>query len=171
MTTAAPITDSEHVRRKNRKGSYHLVASKNKLPTDPEDEEEDYLFRYLTSSQPGTKNQVYIQQAKTQLLRELARSAGDTTTPQYKAALDQLTKLYDPSSFDARKKPRKPSSSRARKMQSPELEGMWITLSKPQFTDCLGVNDDNEYMYTLGRMSFGKQTLKIPVARMQSSPF
>ena len=35
------------------------------------------------------------------------------------------------------------------------LDGMWITLSKPNFAGFVGYNEDDNYMYTLGRMSFG----------------
>jgi hypothetical protein len=44
------MTESENAMRNRRKGSYHLVSSRNKLPTDPEEEEEDQLFRFLTST-------------------------------------------------------------------------------------------------------------------------
>ena len=31
---------------------------------------------------------------------------------------------------------------------------MWLTLTKPNFFDCLGDNDQGDPMYTLSRMSF-----------------
>ncbi len=37
---------------------------------------------------------------------------------------------------------------------SRQLEGMWLTLSKPKYSDCLGQNAVGDYMYTMGRMSF-----------------
>ena len=36
----------------------------------------------------------------------------------------------------------------------PKLEGMWMTMSKPNFADQIGTNDNEEFLYTLGRMSF-----------------
>jgi hypothetical protein len=159
----------ENLRRQRRKGAYHLVASKNRLPKDLEEEEEDYdiLFQHLTRIPPGIKNpdqkQRWIQEAKKKLFRDMAKTGGDTTTPEFLQALELLTKLYDHTKFDARKKPeRRPSSSSSSsgrkisgKAEPLQMEGMWITLSPPHFSACLGTNKDEEYLYTLGRMSFG----------------
>jgi hypothetical protein len=158
MTATEQLTGEERLRRQRRKGSYHLVASKNKLPKDLEEDEDDMLFRHLTAMPPGLRrpdqNQLSIQEAKKRLFREIASSGGDTTTAGFQAALDMLTKLYDPTKFDARKKPSSTRSS-IQKDQPLQLEGMWITLSRPNFSECLGQNPMDEYMYTLGRMSFG----------------
>jgi hypothetical protein len=148
----------ENLRRDRRKGSYHLVSSKNRLPTDPEEEEEDQLFHYLTSTSNRnlrqTESFLLLQGTKAELLRELASSGGDTTRVAFHDILDRVIKIYDPSNFDARKLPRRPSKS-SKRHQSPQMEGMWIDLSKPKFKDNVGINDNRDYMYTLGRMSFG----------------
>jgi hypothetical protein len=34
------------------------------------------------------------------------------------------------------------------------LDGLWLTLSKPTYTECQGKNQQNEFIYSLGRMSF-----------------
>lgn len=160
--------------RSRRKNSYHLVASKNRLLADPEEEEDDLLFNYLTKTRVVQNNPQRDQQirlAKTAVLRCLAQSAGDTSTPEFQSALTNLTQLFDPqSAFDARKLPPRPhhnrssrgSLFRAEEKRSstsssppPSVEGMWISLQKPRFQDCLGVNDGGEFEYTLGRMSFG----------------
>ena len=165
MASAGDITKDEALRRTRRKGSYHLVASRNKLPhpDDPNDDEEDeMLFQFLTASSPNSKippdREKLILQAKSDLLRDLASSRGDVTTPGFKKALDQLAALYDPLIFDARKVPPKPVASGKKKhgggIESPQLEGMWLTLSMPRFQDCLGFNENRELQYTLGRMSF-----------------
>jgi hypothetical protein len=152
-------TESEDLRRDRRKGSYHLVSSKNRLPTDPEEEEEDQLFHYLTSTSNRnlrhTENFLLLQGTKAELLRELASSGGDTTRAAFHDILDRVTKIYDPSNFDARKLPCRPSKSSSKRHQPPQMEGMWIDLSKPKFRDNVGINNNRDYMYTLGRMSFG----------------
>jgi hypothetical protein len=162
MTTVDPHqtmskAETEDLRRNRRKGSYHLVSSKNRLPTDPDEEEEDQLFNYLTTSSNRslrkTENFLLIQGTKAQLLRELAGSGGDTTSAAFHDILNRLTKIYDPSHFDARKLPSRPSKNS--KHQPIQMEGMWIDLSKPKFSDRMGINDNRDYMYTLGRMSFG----------------
>lgn len=155
QTGAHLLSESEQVRRNRRKGSYHLVASRNRLPSDQNDREEDGLFRYLTTNESlgrHAERSLATLDAKKNLLSELARSGGDVTTASFAKVLQALVKLYDPTKFDARKLPRKPSKNKRAK---PGLEGMWIDLSCPKFSDCLGVNSNNDFMYTLGRMSFG----------------
>lgn len=151
------------MRRSRRKGSYHTVASRNKLPhpDDPEEEEADMLFQFLTTSSPNGKvspdREKLVLQAKSDLLKDLAVSRGDTTTAGFKKALDQLAKLYDPETFDARKVPPPPVVSGKKNKAvaaAPQLEGMWLTLSMPRFQDCLGFNAERHLQYTLGRMSF-----------------
>jgi hypothetical protein len=161
--TMSKVSKEEAVRRSRRKGSYHTVASRNKLPhpDDPEEEEGDMLLQFLTASSPNNKvspdRQKVVQQAKSDLLQDLAASRGDTTTPGFKKALDQLAKLYDPETFDARKEPPPPIASGKKNKSveaSPQLEGMWLTLSTPRFQDCLGFNEERHLQYSLGRMSF-----------------
>jgi hypothetical protein len=145
------MTPQERKRRELRKDSYHLVASRNRLPSDPEEEEEDMLFRYQLSP-PSSQD---LLQTKAELLRALARSGGDVTTPDFERALQLLTGLNDPP-VDVRKRVKPPcsSSSRRKKQSPPSLEGMWIEISKPKFRDCLGLNANRDYKYSLGRMSF-----------------
>ena len=38
--------------------------------------------------------------------------------------------------------------------QKSRLEGQWFTLTSPTYMNCLGPNNQNNPMYTLGRMSF-----------------
>ena len=35
------------------------------------------------------------------------------------------------------------------------IEGRWNLLSRPTYPDCLGRNEDGDFLYTLSRMSFG----------------
>jgi hypothetical protein len=135
----------ETERRRRRKEAYHLVAGHSKLPSDPEELHDDYLYTTLTARQPSTRPAQL--RLKADLLGELAASGGDVTTPRFLEILDQLTNLYKPSQFDARVKTKR-DNLRA------HLGGMWSMLSKPNFPGCIGINEDHEYMYTLGHMSF-----------------
>ena len=138
---------SELEKRDRRKSSYHLVASKNKLPEDPE-EDDDHLYKYLLSTSAGCKasSDIRLQEVKRQLILEIARTEGDTDSPHFQKILTELLTLHN-SDFDARVRPRSKCPAC--------LEGMWINLSKPKFPDCLGKNKNGDHMYTLGRMSFG----------------
>ena len=42
----------------------------------------------------------------------------------------------------------------SKKIYNETLEGQWLTLTKPTYTNCLGFNDEGDPMYRLGRMSF-----------------
>ena len=144
------ISRTEYKRRVQRKDSYHLVASRNRLPDNPEDEEEDMLFRYLMSvpevSFRSSSSAKSLRQAKELFLRELGRSKGDVTDPSVNSALQQLLQLSKVARNDLA-----PSQH-----THPKIDGVWIDISKPKFPDCLGMNARMDYEYTLGRMSFGK---------------
>jgi hypothetical protein len=63
--------------------------------------------------------------------------------------LEQLRSLYRNTGWDARDYNRHNANS-----TSKYIEGNWLTLSRPNYAECLGTNANNEFMYTLGRMSF-----------------
>lgn len=69
-------------------------------------------------------------------------------------SLDELVSLHDPSKFDARVKPATKKRGGSKQAEESQLEGMWVSLSKPKFFDCLGCNQDGDFLYSLGRMSF-----------------
>jgi hypothetical protein len=100
----------------------------------------------MTSIMPPVgRTAKHIDNAKLELLRCLAISGGDITNKPFLFALEQLRALYVMNDFDAR-------------FACPEgdkhLEGNWLTISRPNFNECLGTNTNGDYMYTLGRMSF-----------------
>lgn len=89
-----------------------------------------------------------IQAAKDKLIEKLGNAQGDVTDKDFLKALDKLVDLYDPSQFDARIRTSK------KKDTASHLGGTWMTLSKPTFTGCIGQNENENPMYTLGQMSF-----------------
>jgi hypothetical protein len=94
-----------------------------------------------------------VENRKRYLLDALADAHGETSSPKFLKAVDELVQahkrfhnLYRGSTFDVRKDPCDGTPH--------PLEGIWLTVSKPNYSECLGQNSDGEYMYTLGRMSF-----------------
>ena len=70
-------------------------------------------------------------------------SGGDLDSDLFKSELEILHSYYLLSNCDVGK-PDAPF----------EVDGTWLTLSKPTFTECKGFNDAGDHIYALGRMSF-----------------
>lgn len=95
----------------------------------------------------------FVENCKTNLLDALTDSHGETSCPKFLKAVGELVQaherfnaLYCTSAFDVRKEPCDGTPH--------PMDGIWLTVSKPNYSECLGQNSDGEYMYTLGRMSF-----------------
>jgi len=166
-----------------RRARFHLLATNHRLTADPEQESE-YLFSVLANPRKRSLHQKKHQrtapldaamsgltleeqelhETKLDLLKELARSGGDPTTPVFRDALDQLTALYSLGGWDAREDPALSRSyhgddgssppTNPADADGPALEGTWLTLSRPSFPGCIGRNERGEFEYTLGQMSF-----------------
>jgi hypothetical protein len=146
MAKISNLPELENLR--NKKEAYHIIASKNDFKAAVEEDDLDTLMGYIVNTDPSEKEAgFFVKRAKLALLQELAKTGGDTTTPAFKQCLEQLTLWNSLDGFDARKKP-------SRRDESAKLEGTWITLSKPQFSECLGTTENEEFLYSLGRMSF-----------------
>lgn len=176
MSSSPPVSsslsESERLRRERRKYSYHLVASRNRL-LEPEDEDDDILFRYLLEPQTNilrpNEQEQQVKDAKTDLLRALARSRGDATTADCRDAIERLSRSFSAhDAFDACKIPSPPAAAEATETSSSpsrrryqqqsqpiQIEGMWIDISQSEFDGSLGVNAvTGDNLYSLGRMSF-----------------
>jgi hypothetical protein len=91
-----------------------------------------------------TKNDSVLA-AKRIMISNLQESGGDIDTPVFLQCLDVLHLSYASKGWDAR----------WTSCQQPViLDGNWLTLSKPTFSECIGRNQRGEYQYTLGRMAF-----------------
>jgi hypothetical protein len=82
-----------------------------------------------------------IIELKRRLIENLQKTGGDTNNSEFKEYCEQLKSVYK-------------SNSRQHSSERFCQDGTWLTLSKPTFTECQGRNENGEYMYTLGRMSF-----------------
>lgn len=89
--------------------------------------------------------QQLLLQTKAEALDALQSSQGDTTNPRFLAALQSLASLYR----GMRDQPG------AEEDLSSNFEGTWRIVSKPNFKDGLGQNRRGDFVYTMGRMSFG----------------
>lgn len=89
--------------------------------------------------------QQLLLQTKAEALDALQSSRGDTTNPRFLAALKSLASLYR----GMRDQPG------AEEDLSSNFEGNWLIVSKPNFKDGLGQNRRGDFVYTMGRMSFG----------------
>jgi hypothetical protein len=89
-----------------------------------------------------------IQEARDGLLHSLAISGGETDSDAFRKCLLILQEHYTSEIMFMG------TSCSASTSVSQQAEGMWLTLTKPNFFDCLGDNDNGDPMYTLARMSF-----------------
>ncbi len=132
-----------HERKEGKEDSTHRVHDQGRSYKNGDSEKYDAI---LTSVAPPMKRTAkHIDNAKLELIRALAVSAGDVTNTNFLFALEQLRTLYSMTGNDARL---------AHETSKTNLEGNWLTISRPHFSECLGTNSGGEFMYTLGRLSF-----------------
>lgn len=99
-----------------------------------------------------------VESLKRQVLKSLHNSGGDVTDVEFLKYLSMLSELYsymaaDKNNLDHLTEEKKDEEEGL--LSSEFGAGVWVTLNKPNFQECLGRNPDTgEYMYTLGRMSF-----------------
>jgi hypothetical protein len=175
-------------RRRSSKGGlsgsfFHRMAAKNRLGSIKEgldeancDAEEQLLVFASYNMKRGKRSErpSLVLQAKLDLLSELKRAGGDSSTQEFQEKLETLLTNYDPLHFDPRRRVVKRkttintpttndgaveedsccSSSRRLLLDPSKLEGVGISESKPVYPGCLGMNSKGEPMYKLQRMSF-----------------
>ena len=80
-----------------------------------------------------------------ELIGDLKASGGNVDTIEFLDCLEFLSVYYKSKSWDGRG---------ISKGDPFSLQGSWLTLSKPNFSDCKGCNEKGEFLYSLGRLSF-----------------
>jgi hypothetical protein len=87
-----------------------------------------------------------IQLVKGAMITELNANGGDTSSPNFLACLDILKSFYAYRGWDAR----------WTGTTSPPFafDGTWLTMSKPTYSECQGLSEDGDYVYSLGRLAF-----------------
>jgi hypothetical protein len=87
----------------------------------------------------------YAEDAKVMMIEDLRSSGGSVETPQFLKCLEILQTRYAQQNL---------SDQRSSHTYVTELEGNWLTLSKPTYTEVMGKNEKGESLYSLGRISF-----------------
>ena len=91
---------------------------------------------------------------RSELVDALQSDQGDVTTKRFKSSLEVLTRFYKASGRDARVNPWGGGGGVGGPAGADLLEGSWLNICRPNYVECLGQNAENDFMYTLGRMSF-----------------
>ena len=91
-------------------------------------------------------SQALIKALRDELVRDLKASGGDTDNTSFQSKLETLHSFYISTHKDARAIHDISSAF--------DLDGTWLTLSKPTYHDVKGRNAVGQYMYLLGAMSF-----------------
>ena len=154
-TTATTITSNSTIDG-TLKAIGQLIEEKNNV----EDEQEIY---HMISS----PRQWVTRTLRSELVDALQSSQGDTKDKRFLSSLEILNRFYKSTGRDARVNPwsvRKVTdecsnsygysgSETGGPLASDLLEGSWVNMSRPNYVECLGKNKENDFMYTLGRMS------------------
>lgn len=108
------------------------------------DSGESFNIREVAVNARVRANEIYS--AKAALTAELSSNGGDTTTAKFASHLEILHTSYSSRGWDARW---------IREDTTPFcMDGTWLSLSKPTFSECQGRNEKGQYSYSLGRLSF-----------------
>jgi len=92
---------------------------------------------------------------RSELVDALQSVQGDVTTKRFTSSLEVLSRFYNASGRDARVNPWCGGGSTVGGPSGADLlEGSWLNISRPNYVECIGQNAENDFMYTLGRMSF-----------------
>jgi hypothetical protein len=146
-TTTATITSNSTI-----DGTMNAIKELFEEKNNVEDEQDIY---HMISS----PRQWVTRTLRSELIDALQSSQGDTNDKRFLSSLEILTRFYKSTGRDARVNP-----WNARRITddgyetgvpiaSDLLEGSWVNMSRPNYVECLGKNKENDFMYTLGRMS------------------
>lgn len=83
---------------------------------------------------------VNIEMVKMRLIEDLRLSGGCVDTPEFLKCQQLLENHFNQNGL--------------KDLNLNELEGNWLTISKPAYTECKGKNEKGENRYSLGRISF-----------------
>jgi hypothetical protein len=146
----SPQQPSREVEQTNKYDEY--VTSEDESYISPKisqqgslrDMEESVNIREIAPSAEVNANEIGA--IKNALTAELTANGGDSKTAKFETYLDLLHSSYKSRGWDARwlEKDSSPFS----------MDGTWLTLTKPTYTECKGRNPKGQYIYSLGRLAF-----------------
>lgn len=127
---------SGHVDGENKSESKPLAATST-IPTAS--------LPMIVQDKNATAARTFVLQTlKSELIHALLDSQGDVKNLRFDMSLDVLAKMYRSQQ----------DMSQKNDSYSPLLHGNWRSLSQPNYNGCLGTNENDECVYTLGKMSF-----------------
>jgi hypothetical protein len=88
----------------------------------------------------STTSKSSIEAVKMRLIENLRISGGNIETAEVLECMEVLETYY--------------ARSGVHRLDPSTLEGNWLTISKPTYTECKGKNEKGESIYTLGRIGF-----------------
>ncbi|KAL9185988.1 hypothetical protein ACHAXT_005226 [Thalassiosira profunda] len=139
---------------------HELLDEKNRAS------EENEMLQMLRSPRDWVKKSI-----RSELIDALQAVQGDVQDKRFLSSLEILSNFYKTSGRDARVSPwcgRRSAddsgvgggsygysgSEVGGPTENDLLEGNWVNMSRPNYVECLGQNAEDDFMYTLGRMSF-----------------
>jgi hypothetical protein len=140
----------ERICCKKRKGNVNndssfmletLSSIQNMLSENQVNEEETQLQHFSFNS----PREFIAQTVRSELIDRLLETNGDINDSSFKACLDVLSGMY-----------KRHSNIPNDYFSLPSIlsNKSWVSLSRPVYQECLGVNAEGHFMYNLGRMSF-----------------
>jgi len=133
------------IQSKNKKTAQGQIANTSILEQEQHQPEEPSTKKRRLDTVEPSLDEEQIGLLKERLIEHLQKTGGDTTTTEFHHCLEQLKAVY--AAQQATTTTREPKVAEG-------TDGTWLALSKPTFSECQGRNDNGEYMYSLGRMSF-----------------
>ena len=108
--------------------------------------EENEMLQMIRNPRDWVKKSI-----RSELIESLQAVKGDVTDKRFLSSLEILKNFYKSSGRDARVSPWALSGGPT---EYDILEGHYVNMSRPAYIECLGHNGEDDFMYTLGRMSF-----------------
>ena len=145
-TTATTIKSNSAI-----EGTMHAIKELFEEKNNVEDERD--IYHMISSPRDWVTRTL-----RSELIDALQNSHGDTKDKRFLSSLEVLSRFYKSSGRDARVNPWSVGSGDGNNyaggpIASDLLEGSWVNMSRPNYVECLGKNKENDFMYTLGRMS------------------
>jgi len=108
--------------------------------------EENEMLQMIRNPRDWVKKSI-----RSEMIESLQAVKGDVTDKRFLSSLEILKNFYKGSGRDARVSPWALSGGPT---EYDILEGHYVNMSRPDYIECLGHNGEDDFMYTLGRMSF-----------------
>jgi hypothetical protein len=116
------------------------AAGSSSVDEVEEEEEDDEIMHDVHVHTFENCNKYTIEAVKMQMIDDLRKSGGSSDTPTFSECVSILQHYYERSGVSNTK--------------PDDLVGNWVVLTKPTYSECLGHNQKNEPLYSLGRISF-----------------